>query len=168
MTSNVTPQNMADNSINDRLRFTTLLRDSSSATHQLLLAWTDVPFLLMLDVDWQRGPLVLVGLDDLMMWPLLPPGSVLQLNQKRRKISECRWSEFERPVYLIEYAGKFYCCYAQRKGENLLLISHDESPIRPITAVPSKNARVRGELTAIFRPLATRDTAAGRSTRRHD
>jgi hypothetical protein len=159
---------MADDSVTDRLRLTALLRDSSSATHQLLLAWTDVPLLMMLDVDWERGPLVLVGLEDLMMWPLLPPGSLLQLNQKRRKITEGRWSEFERPVYLIEYAGKFYCCYAQRKGENLLLISHDESPIRPITAVPSKNARVRGELTPIFRPLATRDTPAGRSMRRHD
>lgn len=159
---------MADDSITERLRFTTLMRDSSSATRQLLLAWTDVPLLMMLDVDWERGPLVLIGLEDLMMWPLLPPGSVLQLNQKRRKISEGRWSEFERPIYLIEYAGKFYCCYAQRKGENLLLISHDESPIRPITALPSKNARVRGELTPIFRVLATRDTLAGRSMRRHD
>ena len=159
---------MADSSVTDKLRLTALLRDSSSATHQLLLAWIDAPLLMMLDIDWERGPLVLIGLEDLMMWPLLPPGSVLQLNQKRRKIREGRWPEFERPVYLIEYAGRFYCCYAQRKGENLLLISHDESPIRPITSVPSKRARVRGELTPIFRPLATRGTPTGRSMRHND
>ena len=117
---------------------------------------------MMVDIDWERGPLVLIGFQDLMMWPLLPPGTLLQLNQKRRRISDGSWSEFDRPVYLIEYAGKFHCCYAQRKRDALLLISHNESPLRPITSVPSKEARVRGELTPIFRPLATRDTPAGR------
>jgi hypothetical protein len=149
----------------DKLRLTKILRDSSTATHRLLAAWTDVPVLMMLEIDWERGPLVLIGLEDLMMWPLLPPGTLLQLNPKRRRIVEGRWSEFERPVYLIEYDGKFHCCYAQRKGEKVLLISHNESPIRPITSVPSKEARVRGQLTTIFRPLATRDTAAGRPTK---
>jgi hypothetical protein len=156
---------LAQNSYVDKLRLTTLLRDCASATHRLLIAWIDVPLLMMLDIDWERGPLVVIGLEDLMMWPLLPPGTLLQLDQKRRKVIEGRWSEFERPVYLIEYAGKFHCCYAQRKGESLLLISHNESPIRPITSVPSKETRVRGQLTTIFRPLATRDTPAGRPTR---
>jgi hypothetical protein len=156
----------SQNSYIDKVRLTTLLRNSTSATHRLLVAWMDVPLLMMLDIDWERGPLVVIGREDLMMWPLLPPGTLLQLNQRRRKISEGRWSEFDRPVYLIEHAGKFHCCYAQRKGESLLLISHNESPIRPITPVPSREARVRGQLTTIFRPLATRDTSAGRSTRR--
>jgi hypothetical protein len=150
----------------DKLRLTKILRDSSTATHRLLAAWTDVPLLMMLEIDWEQGPLVLIGLEDLMMWPLLPPGTLLQLDQKRRRIVEGSWSEFERPVYLIEYNGKFHCCYAQRKGENVLLISHNESPIRPITSVPSKQTRVRGQLTTIFRPLATRDMPAGRPTKR--
>ena len=150
----------------DKLRLTKLLRNSSTATHRLLAAWMDIPVLMMLEVDWDRGPLVLIGLEDLMMWPLLPPGSLLQLNQKRRKILEGKWTEFERPVYLIEYGDRFYCCYAQRKGEHVLLISHDESPVRSITPIPSKEAKVRGQLTAIFRPLATRDMPSGRQTTR--
>jgi hypothetical protein len=149
-----------------RLQLTKMLRDSSTATHRLLEAWTEVPLLMMLNVDWEQGPLVLIGIEDLMMWPLLPPGSLLQLNPKQRKVLEGKWSEFERPVYLVEYEGKFYCCYAQRKGEQLLLISHNESPIRRITSIPSKEARVRGQLKTIFRALATRDMPAGRPTKR--
>ena len=146
----------------DKRELTQVLQDPASATRRLLNAWADVPLLLMLDVDWDRGPLVLIGLSDRMMWPLLPPGSLLQLDSKVRTIAGGSWSEFERPIYLIEYRGRFYCCHAQRRGETLRLISHAESPSPPAIPIPFKEARVRGQVTPIFRPLATRGSAAGR------
>jgi len=133
---------------------------------RLLSVWSDVPVLLMLDIDWDRGPLVLIGLSDRMMWPLLPPGSLLQLDPKVRTIAGGSWSEFERPIYLIEYRSRFYCCHAQKRGETLRLISHAESPAPPSISIPFKEAKVRGQLTPIFRPLATRGSAAGRPGRR--
>ena len=132
----------------------------------LLSAWSQVPVPLMLEVDWERGPLVLVGLSDRMMWPLLPPGSLLQLDPKVRNVVNGKWSEFERPVYLIEYRGRFYCCHAERRGETLRLISHQESPEPPSISVAMKEAKVRGQVRLIFRPLATRGTAAGRPRKR--
>ena len=146
----------------DRSELTTLLHDHTSAMHRLLTIWTEVPMLLMLDVDWNRGPLVLLGRADRMMWPLLPAGSLLQLDQTERTIAEGQWGEFERPVYLIEYKGRFHCCHAQQRGEALRMISHQESPERPSISVPYKEAKVRGRLTPIFRPLATRGNLAGR------
>jgi hypothetical protein len=149
----------------DKRELTVLLHDPTSALHRMLTTWSDVPIPLMLDVDWDRGPLVLVGLSDRMMWPLLPPGSVLQLDQKVRTVAVGSWPEFERPIYLIEYRNKFYCCHAQRRGETLRLISHLESPSPPSISVPFKEAKVRGQLTPLFRPLATRGSAAGRPQR---
>ena len=116
----------------------------------------------MLDVDWDRGTLVLVGLSDRMMWPLIPPGSLLQLDPKVRTVENGAWSEFERPIYLIEVKGRFYCCHAQRRGDTLRLISHAESLSPPAISFPFKEAKVRGQLTPIFRPLPTRGSAAGR------
>ena len=146
----------------DKRELTTILQDPASATRRLLAAWADIPLLLMLDVDWDRGPLVLVGLSDRMMWPLIPPGSVLQLDPKVRKVENGSRSEFERPIYLIEFKGRFYCCHAQRRGDTLRLISHAESPSPPAISVPFKEARVRGQLRPIFRPLPTRGSLAGR------
>lgn len=150
----------------DKRELTTVLQDPASAMHHLLSVWSDVPLLLMLDIDWERGPLVLIGLSDRMMWPLLPPGSLLQLDLKARTVLDGSWSEFERPIYLIEVRGKFYCCHAQRRGETLRLISHGESPSPPSISVPFKEAKVRGQVTPIFRPLATRGSTAGRPGRR--
>jgi hypothetical protein len=149
----------------DKRELTTVLQDPG-ATRSLLSVWAHVPVPLMLDVDWERGPLVLVGLSDRMMWPLLPPGSLLQLDQRIRNVVNGKWSEFERPVYLIEYRGRFYCCHAERRRETLRLISHHESPEPPSVSIPMKEAKVRGQVNLIFRPLATRGTAAGRPGKR--
>lgn len=149
----------------DRRELTALLHDPTSAMHRILNVWSDVPIPLMLDVDWERGPLVLIGLSDRMMWPLLPPGSLLQLDPKVKTIESGSWLEFERPIYLIEYRNRFYCCHAQRRGDTLRMISHAESQQSPSISVPSKEAKVRGQLKPIFRPLPTRGSTAGRPQR---
>jgi hypothetical protein len=156
---------LAKRKLVDNTELTAVLDDPANATRRLLSTWSDIPLLLMLDIDWERGPLVIIGRSDYMMWPLLPPGSLLQLDTKARTITGGAWSEFERPVYLIEHGGRFYCCHAQHKGPVLLLISHVESPWPPIKSIPFKDAKVRGQLTPIFRPLATRGSAAGRSSK---
>jgi hypothetical protein len=136
--------------------FTSILHDPKSAMRGLLRVWGSVPLLLMLDLDWERGPLVLVGSADRMMWPLLPPGSLLQLDQTVRTIDEGSFTEFDRPIYLIEYRNRFHCCHARRRRDTVTLISHGESQRPPLISVSLKEARVRGQLTPIFRPLAMR------------
>lgn len=150
----------------DKRELTTVLHDPASAMRVLLSAWSQVPLPLMLDVDWERGPLVLIGLSDRRMWPLLPPGSLLQLDSKARNVVDGPWSEFQRPIYLVEYRGRFYCCHAQRRGDMLRLISHHDSPEPSSILVPIKEAKVRGQVRPIFRPLATRGTPAGRPSKR--
>ena len=140
----------------DLRELTAILEDPESATHRLLRMWRNVPLLLMLDVDWKRGPLVLVGTADRMMWPLLLPGSLLQLDQSVRTAADGVFSEFDRPIYLIEYRSRFFCCHAQRRGDALRMMSHRESNRPPEIFVPFKEARVRGQLTPIFRPLVVR------------
>jgi hypothetical protein len=144
----------------DKHDFTTILHNPKSAMRRLLTMWGSVPLLLMLDVDWKRGPLVLIGAGDRMMWPLLPPGSLLQLDQTARTIDDGSFSEFERPIYLIEYRNRFHCCHAQRRRDAITLISHGDSHGPPSFSIPLKEARVRGQVTPIFRPLATRSTKA--------
>ena len=139
----------------NKREFTTILHDPKSVMRRLLKTWGSIPLLLMLEIDWERGPLVLVGTADRMMWPLLPPGSLLQLDQTVRGVDHDSFSEFERPIYLIEHRNKFHCCHALRRRDRISLISHGES--QPSFSVSLTQANVRGRVTPIFRPLATRD-----------
>ena len=146
---------MGKGKVVDSTEFVTGLENANSASAELLRIWANIPLLLLLDLDWERGPFVLIGLRDYMMWPLLPPGSQLQLDSTKHTIDEGRWSEFDRPIYLIEREARFYCCYAQKKVRTILLISHPESPTGTIIRVPARDAIVRGRLRALFKPLAT-------------
>ena len=76
----------------DKRELTALLQDPASAMRHILNVWSDIPILLMLDIDWDRGPLVLIGTSDRMMWPLLPPGSLLQLDSKVKTVVNGSWS----------------------------------------------------------------------------
>jgi hypothetical protein len=149
--------------------FTSILHNSKSATRRLLAMWGTVPLLLMLDIDWGRGPLVLIGTADRMMWPLLPPGSLLQLDQNKRIVDDGPFNEFDRPIYLIEYRNRFYCCHAKRRGRDAItMISHGESNSPPSTSISLKEAKVRGQVTPIFLPLPIRSTQkAHRRTQKH-
>ena len=147
---------LEDSEARDAKLLMSLLKDHSSTTARLMRTWETIPLLLLSDEDWERGPLFVIGHRDYMMWPLLPPGSVLRLDSTVRKIAEGRFIEFERPIYLIEYNNRFYCCYVQREPDVLILLAHPESPCRPNIRVPSRQARVRGQLNLLFRPLATR------------
>jgi hypothetical protein len=92
-----------------------------------------------------------------MMWPLLPPGSLLQLDQTVRSIDDGAFNEFDRPIYLIEYRNRFYRCHARRRRDAISLISHGDSQLPPSISIPLKDAKVRGQVNPIFRPLATRE-----------
>ena len=37
------------------------LRDYTGPTHRLLTTWADTPMVLMMEEDWERGPLVIIG-----------------------------------------------------------------------------------------------------------
>jgi len=124
---------------------------------RLLRIWGTVPLLLMLEVDWDRGPLVLVGTADRTMSPLLPPGSLLQLDQTVHEVGHASPAELERPIYLVEYRNKFYCCHAERRRDRVRLISQGESHWPPSFSVPLKEIKVRGQVTPIFRPLASKE-----------
>ena len=156
---------MADHISPDAKSLIAILGDPAHTTTRLLSVWESIPLLLMLDSDWKPGPLVIVGFNDYMMWPLFPPGSLLRLDTTVKRIREGTWSEFERPIYLIEYNNRFYCCHAQRRRDTILLISHAESPAPPSIRIDYKNVRIRGLLTPVFRPLATRGNKAGRKTK---
>jgi len=141
----------------NKRELTTILHDPRSIMRRLLKIWGTVPLLLMLEVDWDRGPLVLVGTADRMMSPLLPPGSLLQLDQTVHDVAHGSYSEFERPIYLIEYRNKFYCCHAERHRDRVTLISHGKSQSPPSFSFSLKEVKVRGQVTPIFRPLATKE-----------
>ena len=70
----------------------------------------DTPSRLIQHLDLRNGVYGFVGLSDRTMYPILRPGSIVQIDQDERKILSVEWeNEHERPIYFLElYAESIF------------------------------------------------------------
>jgi len=73
-----------------------------------------------------------IGTEDCTMWPLLPPGSLVQIDESRNRVSNGGWpSEYERPIYFVETREGHVCSWCTARQDGLILIPHPLSPVKP-------------------------------------
>lgn len=71
-----------------------------------------------------------IGSEDLTMYPLLPPGTFVQVDETKTKVAETGWrSEYERPIYFVETRAGYTCCWCTVTREELILQPHPLSPV---------------------------------------
>ncbi|MBV8073726.1 MAG: hypothetical protein JO270_27785 [Acidobacteriaceae bacterium] len=101
--------------------------------------WGKLPIALLgkLDNRYRYG---LIGENDWSMYPILAPGSFVQIDESKRRIASAGWShEFERPIYFLEHRKGYRCGWCTQKDGFLLLQTHSGSQ------VPSEIYRYPGE-----------------------
>jgi transcriptional regulator with XRE-family HTH domain len=97
-------------------------------------------------VDFTYG---YVGSEDFTMYPILPPGSFIQVDESRNKVCEGGWrTEYERPIYFVETREGHSCCWCTVAKDDLILQSHPLSPVQP-KVVRHAQAEVIGQVVGI-------------------
>ncbi len=90
-----------------------------------------------------------VGSEDLTLYPIVPPGSFIQVDESRNKVIEGGWrTEYERPIYFVETREGYTCCWCTVGREDIILQSHPLSPVQP-KVVRSSQAEVIGQVVGI-------------------
>ena len=111
--------------------------------------WGTVPLIYLEQfskVDFTYG---YVGSDDLTMYPILPPGSFIQVNESLNKVSDGGWrSEYERPIYFVETREGHVCCWCTLGREDIILQSHPLSPVPP-RVVRHAHAEIVGQIVGV-------------------
>ena len=91
-----------------------------------------------------------VGSEDLTMYPLIPPGSFVQVDEARNKVMEGGWrSEYERPIYFVETREGHTCCWCSLAGENIILQPHPLSPSAVRVLQYPQEAEVIGQVVGV-------------------
>jgi hypothetical protein len=97
-------------------------------------------------VDFTYG---YVGSEDLTMYPILPPGSFIQVDESRNKVVEGGWrSEYERPIYFVETRDGHVCCWCTLGREEVILQSHPLSPVPP-RILRHSHAEIVGQVVGV-------------------
>src|ERR1700722_3109023 len=77
--------------------------DKTNLLSRLVEIWGEVPFRLVQHLDAHKSVYGVIGLSDYTMWPLIRPGSIVQIDGNQRKVLPVKWeNEHERPIYFIE------------------------------------------------------------------
>jgi transcriptional regulator with XRE-family HTH domain len=102
----------------------------SANLSRMVEQWGLVPLAYLANLSRDKYIYGYVGSEDFTMYPLLPPGTFLQVDEARNKIEQGMWrSELERPIYFVETRDGYTCCWCSVKGEQITLQSHPLSPV---------------------------------------
>jgi transcriptional regulator with XRE-family HTH domain len=117
---------------------------------RLIEAWGEVPLGLLSTLDFRKFRYGYIGLDDHTMDPLLRPGSIVQIDESRRRVMNEGWvDEAGRPIYFIELRYSYECCWCFQRGKELTMIPHPLSTAGPRTIHIPDEGEVLGQVVGI-------------------
>jgi transcriptional regulator with XRE-family HTH domain len=102
--------------------------ESTGYLSQLIRRWGKMPFTFLNGAETREFRYGWIGLEDWSMYPVLHPGSVVAIDDGRRKIPSGGWtSEYDRPIYFFELRDGFRCGWCTLEGSRLILEPHPAS-----------------------------------------
>ena len=112
--------------------------------------WGVVPLQYLQELSKRKYTYAYIGMQDLTMYPLILPGSFLQVDEERSRVEEGQWrSEFERPIYFVETREGHVCCWCSVKRGEIILQSHPLSPVAPRVLKHPQEAEVIGQVVGV-------------------
>lgn len=121
---------------------------------RMIEAWGKVPLALLDQLNLQDYRYGYVGLTDWMMYPLIPPGSLLQIDAQRSQVETGQWpNEHERPVYFVEHHEGYACAWCSLQEKTLILQPHPLSPCSPVVYAYPRQAEVVGQVVGVAKQL---------------
>src|SRR5256885_4773413 len=112
--------------------------------------WGVVPMVYLAQFANRHYTYGYIGTDDFTMYPLLLPGSFVQVDESRNKVASGMWrSEYERPIYFVETRTGHVCCWCTLKGDQLVLQPHPLSPQAVRMLRHPQDAEVIGQVVGV-------------------
>jgi hypothetical protein len=120
---------------------------------RMIQKWGKLPLMLLRHMDLRSRRYGLIGTDDWSMFPIIPPGSLVVIDDTRR-IRQSGWrTEFERPIYFFEHREGYACSWCTLRGGRLILQPHPASSCEPATYEYPSEIEVIGQVTQVAMSL---------------
>jgi transcriptional regulator with XRE-family HTH domain len=117
---------------------------------RMIESWGPVPMQYLQELAKKKYIYAYVGMEDLTMYPLLLPGSFVQVDESRSRVEEKKWrSELERPIYFVETREGHVCCWCSVRRGEIILQSHPLSPVPARILKHPQDAEVVGQVVGV-------------------
>jgi len=132
--------------------------------NHLVRRWGTAGLGLLNGLDMRRQLYGLIGLEDSSMYPILHPGSLVLIDDRRRRIASAGWtSELDRPIYFIELRDGYRCGWCSSRGGKLIYQPHPSSE-QPPEIFDSRDIDVIGQVTGVAMLLESRKRRHARNS----
>ena len=93
---------------------------------------------------------VQLGEDELTMYPLIRPGSIVVIDTTQQKVETdvCK-NDFERPIYCVEMRHRVSCGWCVRRNNKLLIVAYRSSSFQEVLP---QDAVILGRVVAYYTP----------------
>jgi len=90
--------------------------------------WGEIPVSLLQQMDLQRHLSGYIGLEDYTLYPIIRPGSFVEIDARQNKVKAGNWqTEFDRPIYFVELRSGYACSWCELVGNQLILVPCPQS-----------------------------------------
>jgi len=124
--------------------------EKTNLVSRMVEIWGEVPVAMIQQLDVRHSMYGYIGAEDYTLYPMLRPGSFVQIDQTIRKVQSSKWrSEYDRPIYFIELRDGYACSWCELQGTQLLLVPHPLSPCRIRALNYGGDAEIIGQVTGV-------------------
>ena len=117
--------------------------------------WGQVPVGLLERMDLKKSLYGYVGTRDNRLYPIIRPGSFVQIDSRQTKITTDWRTEFERPIYFVELRDdEFVCSWCEQQEGQLILVPTPQSGAKTRYVRYPADAGIVGRVTAVMMPIA--------------
>jgi hypothetical protein len=115
--------------------------------------WGGVPASLLGDGD--HDVYGYVGAEDFTLFPLIRPGSFVQIDAGQTKVDQGGWrGEVDRPIYFVELRDTYACSWCESREGRLLLIPCPQARSQVREVRFPGDADIVGRVTAVSMRIA--------------
>jgi len=122
--------------------------------------WGELPIRMIQHLDLKNSVYGFVGMSDNRMFPLIRPGSIVQIDQNQKRVLARGWKdEDDRPIYFVEIRGGFLCSWCELSGGYLSAVPHPKSKCEVLRFAYPREAEIVGRVVCVtmrYAELASR------------
>jgi transcriptional regulator with XRE-family HTH domain len=117
---------------------------------RLIEKWGWIPVMLFNHLDLRNLRYGYIGTEDWSMHPIIPPGSLVVVDETKRRIPpSTRSSEFDRPIFFLEHDGGYVCGYCTARDGRLTVQFRVSSGQEPESYEYPGEIEVIGQVTCV-------------------
>jgi len=124
--------------------------ETTQLVNRVVELWGEIPAAFLIQLNPHRHMYGFIGLRDFTMFPLIRPGALVMIDERRRRVRRQGWrNEFERPIYFVELRDGYRCAWCQVEGHCLTLLPHPMSPAAAESFTLPDEVEVVGQVVGV-------------------